>query len=1825
MRNVTPGQSLWRRIGRALVMVALAVSVHSTADAAPTYATVVTKDVVFSSNVTASTTSTVTVASASRFEVGQYARTYLRCSTVPGCNVAIAGDTLQSRTVQIMGVSGNTLTIRDYNADPDTNPSGALNAAPAIGSAFESILHFVGNSSWFAGGGGQAAGLYVADFYNNRIVVFNADGTTQKVIGRFGSPWRQDDTSVYFVPDGDGGYTLEYLYFPKVDGTCYDVIYQPRTTCSHNQWTDLGTFYAPSDVEVAADGTVYVMDTWNYRIQVLTPNASGTVTASDGSKYSARAIGGRSDSPSAGTFGSVLYAINPGVGFLSSPFGLAVTTTGDVWVADTSNDRVQYFRRVASGLACNAGEVAAGVSDVAGPGYCIKAFGSTGEGLNSQAYEFDLPIDVAIDKTASGSSTRGRLAVADSDNNRVHIYDPAVADTVDPTRPKLIAIIGRSDSRIGSGVPNDGIADGWTGPEFNDPWAVTFDSAGRLFVADALNHRLQIFDPAQNGYTFNATVGAQEGTLGTVGLNFPLGVSVTSTGSIYVTESGKSRMQRLGIASLAIGSGAVGQVSTIVNALSTASFTVTNTGEVPLANVLPTVTGDLSFDLVSMTPSLPVTLAAGAGASASQSYVLTFTPRAPGTLRLTAAVSGSASGGASVSATNLTLPSITVTPLPVPSVSLQALTLNNATAGLGSPVIATARVTNTGGATLYNVQVTIRSTNGSGSATGSGAETTTLSGPLAPQMSADVMRTFTATSVGQVAFSATATGCAPTQATCDLSSSGDKVIVNDVRPAANGKPILLTVVNDVAPPAMTAAVLGPTLQAAPCRYVQIAGGAWTEACGTAAAALGLAPSQLWFRYPRMSSAVAAEREPVRVVLTASDETGLRSIAYQANTLALGSGTFTPAAGVKNWTQTLNVTGEGQHLLAFWAVDTSGTTGNAMPEPTPAERANIGLFCARVPTQCVAVNIDPLAPVLNEVPPLTISADNTQASIAFTASDGHSTVARIFIEQNNCTAAQPNCVRIEQPTSQTQGQLVLTSEGTAVQGDITVIDAAGHKVKFSLPFEGQGPALRLDRTPPELFNRIDSATLGSSTGATCQKRDSSNVLLFTYLCSNQVYATDNLPGMPATPVAPLTNVAATWASVDNPSGESGFTGTAETHTTQITDEFVPTTGAAPLQNPNRVELVEKVRMSGKEIRVRVVSFRYATGSTNGTPNWGPTVMPSVAFKKYTWTVNTNGSLKTLTQKYELWAGTARVQVVATYTASTNKTVVVEKAPQVDLTQTFTGLTLLRMTTAGGTLKIQYSGKPAEVDITPPTLNLPAAITVDATSQAGGAPVTFNVWAVDTMDGFTPVTCNWTSGSTFPNGTTTVNCSTVDTAGRTATGSFSVTVRPLPPPDTTPPVLTLPAPIARTISSGTGTTVTYTASATDAVSGATAVTCTPASGSVFPIGATTVTCTSTDSAGNTATGTFTVTVTLQPPAPPPDPPADTTPPVITVPANMSVSTSSSSGTTVTFTATAVDAVSGTRPVTCTPASGTNFSVATTTVTCSATDAAGNSASKTFTVTVTLVNNNVARVRLAPDINGTSVIEGSIHMMTGENINMNGNARITGELRVPGTPNVQINGSVNYGGLTAGTGSTSPTGYTLTMNTGTTLGQLVSRTNPVTLPTIATPATPSGTRTVTLNSSSDPVGTFSTVKDLTINSGTQIVLAVPAGTYGQFTANGNNRFQLGVAGASTPSVYNFQQLTLNTEAAITIVGPVVINVRNQLDLNSSGFIGSEANPSWLTMNISSAGLTLNSASSFYGKVVAPTGMVTINGGSKLIGGLIANDLTLNTSGLLRLTIAP
>ena len=237
-----------------------------------------------------------------------------------------------------------------------------------------------------------------------------------------------------------------------------------------------------------------------------------------------------------------------------------------------------------------------------------------------------------------------------------------------------------------------------------------------------------------------------------------------------------------------------------------------------------------------------------------------------------------------------------------------------------------------------------------------------------------------------------------------------------------------------------------------------------------------------------------------------------------------------------------------------------------------------------------------------------------------------------------------------------------------------------------------------------------------------------------------------------------------------------------------------------------------------------------------------------------------------------------------------------------------------------------------DTTPPVVTVPGNMTVPATGP-GGAVVTYTASAVDAIDPTPTLVCTPPSGSTFPLGTTTVTCTATDDSGNSASASFTITVK-----DSTPPTLTVPGDMTSEATGPGGAVVTYTATASDNVDPNPTVSCAPPSGSTFPITTTTVSCTAKDSSGNTsAPKTFTITV------------RDTTPPTVTVPGDITQEATGANGAAVSFSASASDIVSGNITPTCTPGSGSVFPIATTNVTCTATDGKGNSASATFRVTV------------------------------------------------------------------------------------------------------------------------------------------------------------------------------------------------------------------------------------------------------------------------------------
>ena len=217
------------------------------------------------------------------------------------------------------------------------------------------------------------------------------------------------------------------------------------------------------------------------------------------------------------------------------------------------------------------------------------------------------------------------------------------------------------------------------------------------------------------------------------------------------------------------------------------------------------------------------------------------------------------------------------------------------------------------------------------------------------------------------------------------------------------------------------------------------------------------------------------------------------------------------------------------------------------------------------------------------------------------------------------------------------------------------------------------------------------------------------------------------------------------------------------------------------------------------------------------------------------------------------------------------------------------------------------------------------------------------------------CNISPSVVTPVGNATLRISTKDTI---LPGQYTATITATPErganqttnlkvvvdakPDTIAPVIRLPSsPILVNASGPSGAQVRYQASATDDVDGPIHnLTCTPSSGSTFPVGETKVECSAVDTAGNTGTSSFNVTI------------QDTTPPAISVPTEditAEATTIGAEGAEVSFNVSAVDNVNGAVDVSCDHNSGETFSIGESVVTCEATDSSGNAVEKSFNIVV------------------------------------------------------------------------------------------------------------------------------------------------------------------------------------------------------------------------------------------------------------------------------------
>ena len=272
--------------------------------------------------------------------------------------------------------------------------------------------------------------------------------------------------------------------------------------------TSLGTsavpgFSAPDGVAVDANGNVYVADTGNSLVREIV--ASGGVVSSS--------------SP-------VITLSQSGAAAFSSPEGVAVDTSGNVYVADTFSEEIREI--VASGGSVSASSPVVTLAGGSGTG-CVD-----GDGPGA---EFDSPTGVAVDAS-------GDLYVADSQNNVIRKIT-----SVGPGNLNAVSTFAGGQGTCNSANPaTSGYADGAGATQalFASPTSVTVDSAGNVFVSDLGNSAVREITPLGVVSTLaGASQPSSGGTTTIYAFSYPFGITVDSQENLFVTDTGNNVIVKL--------------------------------------------------------------------------------------------------------------------------------------------------------------------------------------------------------------------------------------------------------------------------------------------------------------------------------------------------------------------------------------------------------------------------------------------------------------------------------------------------------------------------------------------------------------------------------------------------------------------------------------------------------------------------------------------------------------------------------------------------------------------------------------------------------------------------------------------------------------------------------------------------------------------------------------------------------------------------------------------------------------------------------------------------------------------------------------------------------------------------------------------------------------------------------------------------------------------------------------------------------------------------------------------------------------------------------
>lgn len=257
--------------------------------------------------------------------------------------------------------------------------------------------------------------------------------------------------------------------------------------------------------------------------QNLALDSSGNIYVSDFNNYRIQKFAAD------GTFLAKWGSQGTGNGYFNQPWGLAIDVDGNVYVSDYQNDRIQKFDAAGTFLA-TWGTTGTGDGQLNGPtGLTIDTDGNllVMDSLNDRAQVFTTT-GTFVRKWGSYGSGDGQMDEPDG----VVVDDTGNAYVVDVENQRI-----QKFSALGAFISKWG-TEGTATDQFSFPYGIARDHGGNLYVADRNNDRVLKLDSDGTYLATIGTAGSDDGEL-----KDPTGVWVDSAGNLYVVDKSNHRVQ----------------------------------------------------------------------------------------------------------------------------------------------------------------------------------------------------------------------------------------------------------------------------------------------------------------------------------------------------------------------------------------------------------------------------------------------------------------------------------------------------------------------------------------------------------------------------------------------------------------------------------------------------------------------------------------------------------------------------------------------------------------------------------------------------------------------------------------------------------------------------------------------------------------------------------------------------------------------------------------------------------------------------------------------------------------------------------------------------------------------------------------------------------------------------------------------------------------------------------------------------------------------------------------------------------------------------------